>query len=256
MKWFRLYTEALHDPKVQRLHPSIFKHWINLLCIANGNQERGILPPADDVAFALRIKPVEAEKVLARLERAGLLDHDESGRLFPHNWTERQPSSDVVSTRVQRHREKKKVENNELAKKVTLHPCFSNALEVDTDTDKKKTFPKVPADARYFSDWWCYSFSLLGGIEYIFEGAKDGKHVSFLLKNSSLDELILRACDFLTSPDPYLTGKRTLSMFRSWINKTRPDGDQDEYRLIGIYPDPDIVLKEWQPWKESPRLTA
>jgi hypothetical protein len=113
-----------------------------------------------------------------------------------------------------------------------------------------------PADTRYFSDWWCHSFFLLGQRKYIFEGAKDGTHVSFLLKEIALDELVLRACDFLTSQDAYLTGKRTLSMFRNWINKTSPDGDQNEFRRLGIYPDPGIALKEWKPWKVSLRHTA
>ena len=32
--WLRLYTEALHDPKVQRLPAKTFKGWINLLMLA------------------------------------------------------------------------------------------------------------------------------------------------------------------------------------------------------------------------------
>lgn len=144
MRWFRVYTAVLHDPKVQRLHPSTFKHWINILCIANGNQERGILPPTEEVAFALRIKPAEAEKVLTQLEGAGLLDRDEGGRLFPHNWTERQRGSDVVSTRVQRHREKKKREIKEMGENVTLHPRFSNALDLEVDIDNNWTLELQP----------------------------------------------------------------------------------------------------------------
>lgn len=122
--------------------------------------------------------------------------------------------------------------------------------------NKESSSAKVPADSRYFTDWWCHSFYLLGGRRYVFEGGKDGAHVSFLLKSISLEELILRACDFLTSEDPFLAGKRTLSMFRSWINKTRPDGDREEFRQAGIFPLPGTALKEWQPWKEESRLTA
>ena len=123
-----------------------------------------------------------------------------------------------------------------------------------TDTNKnekkkKKISPsKTPADSRYFSDWWSFSFYTLSGRSYIFEGGKDGGHISFLLRNMPLEESILRACDFLTSQDGFLIGKRTLSMFRSWINKTKPDGDRDEYRLAGIFPPEGIRLKEWLPW--------
>lgn len=142
MKWFRLYTEVLHDPKVQRLHPATFRHWINVLCVANMNQERGVLPPVEDVAFALRMKPVEAQKVLDTLKNVGLVEQDEDGRLFPHNWTERQRSSDAVSTRVQRHREKKELKIKGITENVTLHPRFSNALDIDTDKEKKKPSSK------------------------------------------------------------------------------------------------------------------
>jgi len=121
---------------------------------------------------------------------------------------------------------------------------------------KKPSSVKLPADSRYFTDWWCYSFHLLGGNAYIFEGAKDGKQVSFLLGRLSLEELLLRACDFLTSSDPFLIGKRTISMFRSFINKTSPNGDINEYRREGIYPPDGINFKEWQPWKEDSRLSA
>jgi len=187
MKWFRLYTAVLHDSKVQRLHPSTFKHWINVLCIANGNQERGILPPVGDVAFTLRLKPAEAVKVLARLEQAGLLDRDEGGRLFPHNWTERQRDSDVVSTRVQRYREKKKREIKEVGENVTLHPRFSNALDLEVDTDDKKLLPakNPPAGFRLFSDWFCHAFEKCQGYcrgRFLYEaGRTDGGNAAPLI---------------------------------------------------------------------------
>jgi len=138
MKWLRLYTEVLHDPKVQRLHPSLFKAWINLLCIANRDRDRGSLPPVEDIAFALRVKPAEAEKVILQLEEKGLLDRANDGTLRPHNWSERQRNSDVGATRQQRYREKKKRENNILGKEVTSPSRYGDALEVDKD--KKNTY--------------------------------------------------------------------------------------------------------------------
>lgn len=104
MKWFRLYSELLHDPKVQRLPPVLFKHWINLLCLANESTPRGMVPPVEDVAFALRISPAEARKALTALCAAGLLDCDTADHLTPHNWSERQRNSDDVAARVRRYR--------------------------------------------------------------------------------------------------------------------------------------------------------
>lgn len=121
---------------------------------------------------------------------------------------------------------------------------------------RKKSLPaKIPADSRYFAEWWGFSFNILGCRPYIFEGAKDGAHVSFLLKNIPLEELILRACDFLTSDDPFLRGKRNLSLFRSWINKTSSGGNRVEYRQEGIFPPEGIALKDWHPW-DSPEQEA
>ena len=70
--WFRLYHAVLDDPKVQRLPDRLFKAWINLLCL--GCRRGGDLPPAGDVAFALRVSAGEAGKILDALSAAGLVD--------------------------------------------------------------------------------------------------------------------------------------------------------------------------------------
>src|SRR5690242_16437092 len=106
MKWFRMYSEVLHDPKVQRLSPAMFKHWVNLLCLANDSTPRGVLPSIEDIAFALRIKPTEAGRIVGELVKLQLLELTPDGRAIPHNWTERQRNSDDVAARVARHRAK------------------------------------------------------------------------------------------------------------------------------------------------------
>ena len=42
-QWLRLYDDVLDDPEVQRLPPDLFKHWVNLLCLANKGTLRGTL---------------------------------------------------------------------------------------------------------------------------------------------------------------------------------------------------------------------
>lgn len=86
MRWFRLYSSVLHDPKVQRLSPELFKHWIYLLCLASDQDEPGILPSVDDIAFALRLKPSDVAVVMTQLEHAGLIDRTPQGRCLRHNW--------------------------------------------------------------------------------------------------------------------------------------------------------------------------
>lgn len=104
--WFRAYSEALDDPKVQRLHPNLFKAWFNLLCLAcEGN---GHLPSDDDIAFRLRISVQDAKQHVDELILAGLIDLETSGARKPHNWETRQFVSDTSTERVRKHRETKK----------------------------------------------------------------------------------------------------------------------------------------------------
>lgn len=104
MQWFRFYSEALYDPKVQKLSPTMFKHWVNILCLANLHEPRGQLPPATDVAYALRMAEGRACELLDELLAMKLLDVDDEGNLSPHNWKNRQPDSDDAKTRMRRRR--------------------------------------------------------------------------------------------------------------------------------------------------------
>lgn len=104
LPWFRFYTSAIDDPKVQRLPPHLFKTWVNLLCLAG--QNGGDLPSIDDIAFRLRMSAQDAECHMSDLVLAGLIDITEGGRT-PHNWAARQFQSDCSTERVRKHRRNK-----------------------------------------------------------------------------------------------------------------------------------------------------
>lgn len=99
--WFRLYNEALDDPKVQSLPDRLFKFWINILCLASRKQ--GYIM-SSNVAFSLRIDANDAKNDVAELERLTLLDRVDDEHLIPHNWLERQFVSDTSTERVKRFR--------------------------------------------------------------------------------------------------------------------------------------------------------
>jgi hypothetical protein len=103
-RWFRVYDNLVEDPKVQRLSDSLFRGLVNLWCLTS--QGDGLLPTIGDIAFKLRIKPAQAQKLLSDLRNAGLIVDDETGT-HPHNWNGRQFKSDVSNERVKRHRERK-----------------------------------------------------------------------------------------------------------------------------------------------------
>lgn len=107
-RWFRMYAEALNDPKVQCLDGETFKSWINILCIAS--QNGGQLPDVSDVAFALRMDNNGAVTLLERLLNARLIDRVNGGKdgwhYAPHGWSKRQYKSDTSTDRVKRFRKR------------------------------------------------------------------------------------------------------------------------------------------------------
>jgi hypothetical protein len=113
-RWFRFYTGVVSDPKAQMLPPDLFKHWVNVLCVAA--QHDGELPALGVTAFMLgRMADAKAAEILGRLHSAGLLDKT-SKSFKPHNWDSRQYKHDgndpTNADRQKRHRDKTRHKNN------------------------------------------------------------------------------------------------------------------------------------------------
>lgn len=101
--WFRFYSEALDDPKVQSLPPDAFKAWVNLLCIAS--KTSGALPSIDQIAFHLRCDNETANTFHEELAKRGLIDVGARGSRI-HSWDKRQYKSDTSTERVKRFRKR------------------------------------------------------------------------------------------------------------------------------------------------------
>lgn len=131
MLWLRLYTEVLGDPKVQRLPPSVFKTWINLLIVAKLNDDNGRIPESmDDLAFQLHLSAMKAKEHIEILTKAGLIDN---GAM--HAWKDRQYESDTDPTRfdrVRRFREKHKEGETDVKR---VSDAFQETVETDVETD-------------------------------------------------------------------------------------------------------------------------
>jgi hypothetical protein len=157
MRWLRLYDDVLDDPKVQRLSPELFKHWINLLCLANKGSPRGAIPTdLDDLSFRLRVSVDEATQILVRLSEAGLLERDDENRLHPHGWDQRQFKSDNTTERVNKWRARKDAPE----KDETLHATLDvTPPDTDTDTDTDQSHmgrvhaPKAKRATQIPMDW-------------------------------------------------------------------------------------------------------
>lgn len=144
LPWFRFYTEALDDPKVQRLAPHLFKAWVNLLCLAG--QNNGQLPSIDDIAFRLRLSAQDAEQQISDLILAGLIDITETGRA-PHNWSRRQFLSDRSTDRVKKHREKKAETACNVSETATETPPDTDTEQIQSIPEEEKIQVVLVADA-------------------------------------------------------------------------------------------------------------
>jgi hypothetical protein len=144
MPWFRFYTEALEDRKVQSLPGDLFKSWVNVLCVARRNS--GVLPSVEDTAFALRITTDACSKLLKELEDRVLLDRN-GDRLSPHNFAARQFESDVSTARVKRFRERSRN---------VSETANETAPETDTETDtesEQRESERARAEISIPEDW-------------------------------------------------------------------------------------------------------
>ncbi len=165
MKWLRLYDELLDDPKVQRLPHALFRDYINLLCLANRQKERGTLPDTPDVAFALRTSPEQAVAALGMLAAAGLLDVSDDGVRI-HGWDERQYTSDTpeaAAERKRRQRDRERERHSDLYMEghagvtvtdrdshsiVTPPEQIQNRTDTEADTEQSSSAPQADAPTR------------------------------------------------------------------------------------------------------------
>lgn len=136
-RWFRMYDDAMNDPKVQRLPPHLFKAWFNVLCLANkaGN---GVLPAVADIAFALRMSDTDAQSVLDELILSGLIDIAPDKSLSPHNWKSRQAPSDKSKERTRRWREGLKEKSGDASQNVTVTASDDDGDCLDSDSAPEK----------------------------------------------------------------------------------------------------------------------
>ncbi len=110
MDWFRFYTRALDNAKIQKLSPTLFKDWVNVMCIAAENEKDGELPDIDRYCFRVRISKAKAMRKLKSLVDSGLIDR--VGDHFQvHDWKDWQYNSDTSTERVRKHRAKKRQEH-------------------------------------------------------------------------------------------------------------------------------------------------
>lgn len=153
--WFRFYSEAIDNPKLQRLDPEHFKLYINLLCLANQGVPRGVLPRPADIAFRLRIDLDLALRQLQELRARKLLDGPFSAYRI-HDWVEWQPDSDANQTPGRKDRNAKRTGKERATSEIRTP---REEREEERDTEEKKEgeenarAPEHPFTLAYVKHW-------------------------------------------------------------------------------------------------------
>ena len=150
--WFRLYSEFAHDPKIQMLSEAMQRRYVMLMCLRCSETLETL--HETEIAFQLRLS--EAELIETKQLFISKNFIDKQWNLL--NWDKRQFVSDSSTMRVAKHRQKKKQESNV---DETLQKRQSNAIDTDTDTDKKQiqrskaTSVACPPDVdqQIWDDW-------------------------------------------------------------------------------------------------------
>lgn len=144
-RWFRIYDEALHDPKVQSLPPVLFKFWFNILCVASKNG--GQIPSLDALKLVLTLRYDRLNGYLKDLITLGLIDVNEDGVMEPHNWKARQYQSDnsdpTAAERMRRYRERNR--NNRNAVTAELQTRVQSTEYRKKESKKDYASPEFPS---------------------------------------------------------------------------------------------------------------
>lgn len=127
--WFRLYSEFAHDPKIQMLSEAMQRRYVMLMCLRCSETLETL--HETEIAFQLRLSEAELIETKQLFINKNFID--KHWNLL--NWDKRQFVSDSSTMRVRKHRNNKKQPSNDGE---TLQERPSNAIDTDTDTDKKQ----------------------------------------------------------------------------------------------------------------------
>ena len=283
--WIRLYSEIIDDPKVQLLEPDHFRMWINFMCLASSNG--GKVELSKQVSWRLRVSDDGLNHCISVLTAAGLLDEDDAGGVWIHNWSERQFESDDQTKKSRQWRKRQKTDGLRIEESsrnhdaplhaTTEHGCmqppsavacnhFATASDTDTDTDKHMSIaeatdgldfaPPTPEKhpSRFAEFWDLYP-------------RKDGKAAAERLfrsqatspaKSETIISALLQQLPGLKSRDPqYRPHARTWLSQRRWEDDAaEPDPQREEYEFEYHKPFPFDKIKAGERGPDFPSLQS
>jgi CRISPR/Cas system CSM-associated protein Csm2 small subunit len=159
-QWFKMYSEAANDPKLNYLSDSQFRVWFRLLCLAAEQEERGSITE-DRFILSLKVSNANEEllnSTLQFLEKLKIIKQEENTITFI-SFDKRQydnPSAkpEEIRRRVKEYRERKKQECND-----NVTSCNDNVTKVlQQETRVTDRLDKIRLDKNRieseFEDLW------------------------------------------------------------------------------------------------------
>jgi hypothetical protein len=131
---WRIYDDAIDDPKLMGLTDQQFRRWFNLRCLCSVHG--GELPPVAIVANKLRIALDEAKRTVAEFAALGLVELAADGSATMRSL--HQPRSDLSTPRVRRFRKRQQGVSS------TVSEVAPNAETSATRTPTRPPNDRVP----------------------------------------------------------------------------------------------------------------
>lgn len=113
-KWIKLHTDILTDPKMGRMSDKLFRRTIELFLIAGREDDDGVLPSVQDIAWHLRTSEKETLSILEDLTKVGIVERGSDGSYLISHFVERQNSDLTRSEINRRYYEKTKQAKSEI----------------------------------------------------------------------------------------------------------------------------------------------
>lgn len=130
-RWWRAEDTSIDHPKLLRLSDAMHRAWYTLMCIASAND--GVLPPTEDIALRLRMKPAVVASWITQLVSGGLFDND-GGVFRPHNWNTRQYKTDVTDpTNAERQKRYRNAHRNAVTTVTDKRPYTEQIQTTETE---------------------------------------------------------------------------------------------------------------------------
>jgi hypothetical protein len=154
--WFRMYREVLGDRKIARICKAtgrpkalVLGVWTVILCLAGQSEQTGKLLisahipyTVEDIADETSLDIATVQAIVDEMIALQMLTREPEGTLVVTHWAERQFESDISTTRVNRHRQRREATSQEMDETATVAQASSG--ETFQETDETQSVAEAP----------------------------------------------------------------------------------------------------------------